>query len=301
MFKEGIGEDSRFRGMHPLVNLIYYGFVIGISMFTMDPYFIGITFFGAAFYGILLRGKEALKTSLFFVVPILFFTTLVNTFFTHNGETVLFFIRNNRITEEALVFGIANAFMFSAVIIWFISFNVIMSADKLIYIFGKIAPVLGLTLSMIFRFIPLLRERFKEIRMGQQCMGRNSEGKLIQRVRQLCKEISILISWSLEASIETSDSMEARGYGLPHRTAFHLFKFSKTDKTLIGVISILGIIATVGCAMGRTTIQYYPVVVFGTWDLLKIVTFITFLTLIIIPIIYDFIGEKKWQRLMSKI
>ena len=62
--------------------------------------------------------------------------------------------------------------MLSAIVIWFMSFNIVMSADKLIYLFGKAAPVLGLTLSMVFRFIPLLQARYREISMGQRCMGR---------------------------------------------------------------------------------------------------------------------------------
>ncbi len=301
MIKEGIGETSSFRSCHPLVNLIFYGFIVGVTMFTMDPFFLALALIGAWAYSVLLKGRKVWKTNLFFVIPVLFFTTIINGLFTHNGATVLFFIRNNRVTLEAISFGLATAALVSAIIIWFVSFNVIMSSDKLIYLFGKVSPILGLTLSMIFRFIPLLKERFKEIRMGQQCMGRNSEGKLIARVRQLGKEISILISWSLEASIETSDSMEARGYGLPGRTSFNLFKLSSTDKWLLLIETILGIVASIGCAMGKTTINYYPQIILQQWDLLTIVTFASFGALIMVPMVFDYIGEKKWQRLMSKI
>ena len=85
--------------------------------------------------------------------------------------------------------------MLSAIVIWFMSFNIVMSADKLIYLFGKAAPVLGLTLSMVFRFIPLLQARYREISMGQRCMGRHMTGGFMAKLRQTCKEISILISW----------------------------------------------------------------------------------------------------------
>lgn len=70
----------------------------------------------------------------------------VNTLFTHNGRTVLFYINGLRITLEAFCYGLAAAAMLSAIVIWFMSFNLVMSADKLIYLFGKAAPVLGLTL-----------------------------------------------------------------------------------------------------------------------------------------------------------
>ncbi|MCQ2550702.1 MAG: energy-coupling factor transporter transmembrane protein EcfT [Clostridia bacterium] len=301
MFKDGIGEDSRFKQAHPLVNLIFYGFVIGVLMFSMDPYILALALIFAWAYSALLKGRKVHRTNLFFALPVLLFTVVVNTFFTHNGQTVLFFIHNNRITLEAFVFGIATAALFTGIIVWFVSFNEIMSSDKLIYMFGKIAPVLGLTLSMIFRFIPLLKERFKEIRMGQQCMGRSNEGKLMHRIRQLTKEISILISWSLEASIETSDSMEARGYGLPHRTSFHLFKLSAEDKTLLAAICFFGVLASVGCVLGYTNIEYYPKVTMPEFSMIRLLTLMCYSALMLIPIVLDILGEKRWQRLMSKI
>lgn len=297
MFKDGLGESSRFSGCHPAVNLIFYVFAIGITMFSTDPIFLAVTTLFSWAYSILLKGVKALKTNLLLMLPIVLVMTIVNGLFTHNGATVLFFINDSRITLEALAYGMAAAVLLTAVVIWFVSFNVVMSSDKLIYIFGKAAPVLGLTLSMIFRFIPLLKNRFREIRMGQQCMGRHTEGGVFAKTRQLCKEVSILISWSLEASIETSDSMEARGYGLHGRTSFHLFKMSPTDWTTLAAISVTGIIAMIGCVMGKTSIYYYPVIKFAEWDIWRIITLISFALLLAVPMILDITGERKWQQL----
>lgn len=297
MFKDGLGESSRFSGCHPAVNLIFYVFAIGITMFSTDPIFLAVTTLFSWAYSILLKGVKALKTNLLLMLPIVLVMTIVNGLFTHNGATVLFFINDSRITLEALAYGMAAAVLLTAVVIWFVSFNVVMSSDKLIYIFGKAAPVLGLTLSMIFRFIPLLKNRFREIRMGQQCMGRHTEGGAFAKTRQLCKEVSILISWSLEASIETSDSMEARGYGLHGRTSFHLFKMSPTDWTTLAAISVTGIIAMIGCVMGKTSIYYYPVIKFAEWDIWRIITLISFALLLAVPMILDITGERKWQQL----
>lgn len=297
MFKEGLGENSTFSGCHPVVNLIFFGFAIGITMFSLSPWFILATFAASWVYSILLNGKKQIRTNLLFSIPIIILMAVVNTFFTHNGATLLFYIRNSRITLEALVYGIAAAVMLSAVIIWFSCFSTVISADKLIYIFGKAAPVLGLTLSMVFRFIPLLKERYREISLGQRCMGRHVSGGFIRKLRQTGKEISILISWSLEAAIETSDSMEARGYGLPGRTSFHLFKMSPTDWLVLTAVSITGIIGAVGCALGKNSIYYYPEIVMPGWDLMTVISFVSFVLLMMIPIAIDIIGEKRWQTL----
>ena len=296
MFKDGLGEGSTFAGCHPAVNLIFFLFTIGITMFSMSPVFLTATLVFSWLYSILLNGKKAIKSNLLFTLPIVVIMAVINTLFTHNGATVLFYVNNSRITLEALLYGLAAAVLLSSIIVWFSCFNVVMTSDKLIFIFGKAAPVLGLTLSMIFRFIPLLKARFREISMGQRCMGRHVTGGFMAKLRQVTKEVSILISWSLEAAIETSDSMEARGYGLPGRTSFHLFKMTHTDKVLLTGISISGMIAAVGCALGKTSIYYYPKVVLGQWDIMTVITFAAYIALLAVPVIADILGEIKWQQ-----
>ena len=301
MFKDGLGENSTFAGCHPAVNLIFFLFAIGITMFSTSPAFLAVTLVFSWLYSILLNGKKAVKSNLIFTIPILIIMTVINTLFTHNGATVLFYLNNSRITLEAMLYGLAAAVLLSSIIVWFSCFNVVMTSDKLIYIFGKAAPVLGLTLSMIFRFIPLLKARFREISMGQRCMGRHVAGGFLAKLRQVTKEVSILISWSLEAAIETSDSMEARGYGLQGRTSFNLFKMTPTDKALLTGISISGLIAASGCILGKTSIYYYPKVVLGQWDVLTVITFAAYVLMLAVPLITDIFGEIKWQQYRLEI
>ena len=299
--KQGLGEASTFAGYHPAVNFIFFAFAIGITMFSMDPVFLTVTVIASWTWSIILSGRKAIKFNLLMTLPVLVFMAIINTLFTHNGATVLFYLSGNRITLEAFIFGVAGALLLSAVIVWFSCFNVVMTSDKFLYLFGKAAPVLGLTLSMIFRFIPLLKSRYKEISMGQRCMGRHTEKGLIPQARQLVKEVSILISWSLESSIETSDSMEARGYGLKGRTSFHLFKFTDRDRKLTIFLTVFGLVAAAGCILGKTSIYYYPKIVLGGWDLMKIATLASFTVLLASPIIIDILGEKKWQAYKSEI
>ena len=265
-------------------------------MFSMSPAFLVVTLAFSWIYSLMLSGRKAVKTNLLFTVPVIIIMALINTLFNHNGATVLFYLAGNRITMEAFISGVIGALLLSSVIIWFSCFNVIMSSDKLIYIFGKAAPVLGLTLSMIFRFIPLLKSRFKEINLGQRCMGRHAEGGRMAKLRQATKEVSILISWSLEAAIETSDSMEARGYGLPGRTSFHLFRMKPSDWKALAVLMVTGLIGTAGCIMGRTSIIFYPEIVPAQWDAVLVVVFAAYCVLLSVPIIIDIAGERKWQQ-----
>ena len=290
-----------FKDCHPVVNLIYFTFVLVITMFSNDPIFIGLSLIAAWSYSLALKGKGTMKNNLLLTLPIFVIMALINTLFTHNGATTLFYINNARITLEALIFGIMGAAILTSIVIWFICFSEIMTSDKLIFVFGKARPVMGLTMSMIFRFIPLLRERFREIRMGQKSMGRIEETKFTGKVRQFAKEVSILISWSLESAIETSDSMEARGYGLKGRTSFSLFKMTSKDKRILIWTIITGILPTIAMIMGITDIYYYPKFIFGEWNLLRIATFVSYLLLVVTPIFIDIFENRKWQLLKQEI
>ena len=97
---------------------------------------------------------------------------------------------------------------------------------------------------MVFRMIPLLLQRWKEIGEVQKGTGYTKEiSGMVEQVRFFLKKISILISWSLENSIDTSISMENRGYGTGKRTSFHLFRWNKQD----GILLIFSIIHSAAC------------------------------------------------------
>ena len=66
---------------------------------------------------------------------------------------------------------------------------------------------------------------------AQTCIGRDTKnGSVFRRVGNAIKIFSIMVTWSLENAIETADSMRSRGYGLPGRTAFSIYRFDDRDK-----------------------------------------------------------------------
>ena len=293
-----LGENSEFSSYHPLVNLLYFFLVIGTAMFSLSPYFLICSLFFSWAYGLLLKGKRGARMNFILSVPLLAVMVLINMFFNNNGETVLFYVNTNRITMEAIAYGFAAGIMLVSVVVWFSCFNVIMTADKLIYLFGRAAPVLGLTLSMIFRFIPLLKDRFSEISLGQKCMameaGRNGP---ISKIRQLVKEISILIAWSLEASIESADSMEARGYGLKGRTSFHLYKLTYRDVAAMIFMTVCAVPVAVVLFGGSADIYFYPKIVLPALRAPAIIAAACYAMISLTPILIDIAGEIRWKRL----
>ena len=298
MFREGLGEDSEFSSFHPWVNLIYFILAIGITMFSQSPCFLVATMIMAWIYSITLNGVKQIKMNAAVTIWSVVVFSIVNALFSHNGATALFYISGNRITLEAMIYGASVSLMFAAIVIWFSCFNVIMTAEKLIYIFGKAAPVLGLTLSMIFRYIPLLKARFQEIRLGQACLGRNmdKEKGFVAKTRQFGKEISILISWSLESSIEGADSMEARGYGLRGRTSFHLYRFIPRDTICLSVMLLFAAGAVFGVYKGKAQALFYPVYEAPAFDGAAAISLACFMAMLAVPFVIDVYDEVRWKK-----
>lgn len=64
---------------------------------------------------------------------------------------------------------------------------------------------------MCLRFVPKFIKEASVISDGQKCVGRSVEnGSLIKRAKHGITIFSILVTWSLENAIETSDSMKCR-------------------------------------------------------------------------------------------
>ena len=89
-------ESCEFASFHPLVLAVYYFLVIGITMFSMAPLFLCASCLTAWIYMLLLKGRVFLKQNLIMALSVLLLMTVINTLFTHNGETVLFYINRNR-------------------------------------------------------------------------------------------------------------------------------------------------------------------------------------------------------------
>ncbi|MCL2198822.1 MAG: energy-coupling factor transporter transmembrane protein EcfT [Defluviitaleaceae bacterium] len=266
---------------HPLVSFVYFVFVIGFSMFFMHPVWLGISLVCAVVYN---KGF-----GLRLMLPMMVAAAVVNPLFNHQGVTILAHLPNeNPLTLEAVLFGVAAAVMIGAVITWFSCFNYVMTSDKFVYLFGRVMPALSLILAMSLRLVPRFRAQFTVISNAQKGIGRG---------KNLFKIISIMVTWALENSIETADSMKSRGYGLPGRTAFSIFRFCRRDFYALGYIFVNAGIVIFSVLSGGFYFRFFPVVggVGGVF------VFAALFLLAAFPIIVKLKEEITWKRLESKI
>ena len=294
--------NDSFSGYHPFVNLLYFVLVIGFAMFFIHPVCLAISLLCAFSYSIYLNGKRALKFALIFMLPMLIITAVLNPLFNHQGGTILGYLPSgNPLTLESILYGIAAAVMLITVISWFSCFNAIMTSDKFVYLFGRVIPALSLILSMSLRLVPRFREQIKVISDAQKCIGRDvSGGSLFQKIRHGLKILSILVTWALENAIETADSMKSRGYGLPGRTAFSIYRFCNRDVFALLYMLICAAIIMTGAVTGAYHFRYFPTVR-GEWTGAATVTvFAAYFALGLFPIIINLKEGLTWKYIESK-
>ena len=294
---------NEFKTYHPIVNFVYFIFVIGFSCVFMHPVCLVISFFSSFIYSVVLKGKKVVKTNLIYMIPTLLFAALINPAFNHEGITIVGYLPSgNPLTFESIAYGIAAAIMIVSVICWFSCYTEIMTSDKFIYLFGRIIPSMSLIISMTLRFVPKFSAQLKVVTNAQRCMGRDvSNGSIIQRAKHGLSILSMMTTWALENAIETADSMKSRGYGHSGRTAFSIFTFDKRDKKALLCIVILGIYTLAGKLVGEMYFRYFPSLQASTFSVFGISVFISYFALCMCPIVIEIREVRKWKAIKSKI
>lgn len=250
-------EESRMmsRESHPAVTLIYFLLVIAITMMSMHPVFLILSFTFACASAVMTRGYAGLRFCIWVTGCALVLMTLINVLFNHRGDSVLFTVGSLVFTKESMLYGLSAALLLSSAVIWSTVLGTLLTGDKLVYIFGRVSPGLGLLLSMTFRAVPLLRKRYREIRTAQRSLAAGCASGSAGRVRA----VSTLLAWSLETSLGTADSMAARGYGLRGRTSYHLFRFKASDGIKLAVTMVIAAALIAVIVLGYARMSFYPV------------------------------------------
>ncbi|MDR1440433.1 MAG: energy-coupling factor transporter transmembrane protein EcfT [Clostridiales bacterium] len=281
---------------------MYFAYAIGFAMFFTHPLCLALSLACAFSYSVYIGGRKALRFSLAYMLPMLVFAALLNPAFNHRGATILEYLPSgNPLTLESILYGAAASAMLVTVISWFSCFNAVMTSDKFVYLFGRAIPALSLILSMALRFVPRFRAQAKAISDAQRCIGRDmSSGSPLQRMRHGIKILSIMATWALENAIETADSMKARGYGLPGRTAFSIFRFDR--RSARALIYILACASTVvaGAATGAYRFSYFPTAG-GKWGGASIAVFAAYFALCAFPMLVNLKEDAQWKRTALKI
>ena len=288
---------SEFKKYHPIVNFLYFVFVIVFSVTEMHPVCLTISLLSSLLCTFVCCGSGRLKSSVLFFIPVFLMTALINPLFNHEGITIITYLPGgNPLTLESVVYGLCSACMIVNVICWFGVYGNIMTSDKFIYLFGRVIPSLSLILSMTLTFVPLFAKQLKTVVNARKGMGIDSStGSIKTRIKNGLTVLSVMITWALENAIDTADSMRSRGYGIPGRTAFSVFRFSERDIAAITAIVFLGLYVLVGSFAGAAEILYFPYLKSVPFSLYSVSVYFAYGILCLIPIFIEIWEVIKWN------
>lgn len=295
-------KDDAFSKLHPAVNLLFFIGAIAFGVLLQHPVYLLAGIFASGAYYLLLNGRKAIKNILL-MIPLFMFITLFNPIVNTRGVTVLFTYFDRPYTLEALVYGVAVAATFVLMLLWFGCYGKVLTGDKFTCLFGNLAPSLSLLLVMVFRMIPNLLQKAKQIIGVRSSIGKGTSEKssLKDKLQSGMTVIGVLTSWALEGSITTSDSMRSRGYGTSKRTSFTVYRVTKFDLVLTAVMLVL-LGAVIGfAANGGMNAEFLPERNITPIKGVNIIGFIAYFVYLMIPTLLQITEVIQWKISESKI
>ena len=293
-------KQDAFAGFHPAVNLCFFAAAIGMTMFLMHPVFLAISMICAIAYLIYLQGGRGMLRQVGYLLPLLLFTASLTSLFNQDGVTVLFYLPGeNTVTLEAVCFGFCSAVMMGASIIWFNCCSAVFTTDKIIFLFGQIIPSLSLLISMTLRFVPRFKDYLQTTMQVQQAMQPPKTRR--DTLKQALTAFSATVSWAMEQSIVTADSMKSRGYGEPGRTAYSIYHFERRDCLILVLMGVLCVGTVLPWALGLIQWSFYPAMTGRLLGLGQMVSYLCFAGICMMPLMIDWKEDRKWNSLRSGI
>ena len=294
---------DRFAQYHPLVNFLYFTLVLVFSMVLRHPLAQGVSLLCACIYAVQAEGQRAVLFCLKWCLPVFLLTALFNPAFSHEGVTILLYLpTGNPLTLESILYGVSAGVLLVTVMVWFMNSSRVITSDKFLYLFGRVIPALSLVLSMTLRFIPKFKSQLAAVVEAQRSIGRDiSQGSLLRRLKLAVSVLSIMITWALENAMDTADSMKGRGYGLPGRTAFSIYRLDDRDKSALAFLLLCAFCLVMGTAASAFSFRYYPGIRAGARTPLALSFQLVYAALCAMPILLNAFEERKWKSIHSKM
>jgi energy-coupling factor transport system permease protein len=95
--------------------------------------------------------------------------------------------------------------------------------------------------------------------------------------------------------------MRCRGYGLPGRTAFSIFRFDRRDLGALLFILVCDAYIVFGALSGGLYFRYFPSIAGVQRGAYSVSLFIVYFALCAAPLAINAMEDRKWKVLESKI
>ena len=286
-----------FERCHPAVNFIYFAAVLAGTILFKHPAFLAVSYICAFIYSVKRNGRRGLVFDLVLIPLIAAFTWYYITY-NHFGVTVLWVNSiGNNMTLEALIRGVCLGVMAAAVLMWFSCVHSVFTADKVVYLFGRVSPRLALFLAVILRMVPRIKKEAGRINTAQKGIGLGADqGGAIRRVRNWLRIFSMMISWTIEALGAASDSMRSRGSLLRGRRAFSIYRFDNRDRTYVVVMFLFITFTAAAMLLRQTEASFSPRIIIPPYTAMSFVFYLCYAALCLMPFVLELWTEYRFRR-----
>lgn len=252
-----------FDSSHPSVPAAYLAGALLLTMFGLEPILIAISLAGALALSLCARGMRATRRTLAWLVPMALLITLINPLFSASGATLVLQVGRLKVRAESLAFGACMGGLFCATVLWCECAVRVLTHDRLLALAGGAVPTVALMASMTSRLVPQVLARFRDVtdaRAAATVAGPTGVAATLRaRVADVARTSGVLLAWSLSDSLDTADSMRARGWASTRaRTSYRPYRMTSHDiLALAGVLVLLA--AAAWCAWSiAVPFHFYP-------------------------------------------
>ncbi len=277
---------------HPAVALIYFLFLLVMDMAAMQPIYLLISFCSALVYNIILRGIRNAARMFAWLILFVLVIALVNFAFSATGSTEIGRIASHPFYLESLIFGLSMGFILASVILTFSNAAQVLTSDKIMALLGNVIPNVSLMVCMIARLVPRFVRQGGDIADVRRACTTAQGSSRTSSIRAWAREISVLMGWSMENSLETADSMRARSWGSTvHRSTYTRYRLRFDDVWAIVFLAVLMFSSAVAAYTACSQFQFYPQIEgFAPWW-----SYTAYAIFVLLPIITQAGEWLRWR------
>lgn len=285
----------RFSDYHPGINFCFFAAALAGTILFRHPVYLILSLCAAALWSTELKGARALAfDALALLLAALF--ALWYASYHHFGVTPLWTNRvGNEITLESLLYGLMLGGTIAAVLVWLSCLHTVFTADKTVYLAGRIAPKLALFLAILLRLVPRIKTQWRRTAAARRGIGCGAGG-LPERCKNRIRLFSGMVTWTLDSIVALSDAMRSRGAVLKGRTAYSLYRFDHRDRTLVIALFTLITLCMMASLLGQTRMQFDPMLHFSPITAVSAVFFAAWAALCLLPLGTDLLGRFLFRR-----
>lgn len=250
-------RSTAFDACHAAVPAMLFAGVAALSMLAVHPVLVTLSLSGALAFSLVARGSAATVRGLAWQLPLLVLVCLLNPFFSASGSTLLLKVGPRSVYLESLAYGATMGALLVATVLWFEDAAAVLTQDRLLALAGRRARSVPLVASMAAQLVPQMLGRARAVRAAARAC--TAAGPRPPARDELLRTSTMLLSWSLEDSLERADAMRARGWesGSP-RTRYRPERFRARDAVAAAGIAALLALGAAGAWAACSSWEFYP-------------------------------------------